>query len=177
MTSRTRKLILSAVLLALGLVLPFFTAQIQSIGNMLLPMHLPVFLCGLLCGPWFGGAMGFVLPLLRSFVFAMPVLYPNALGMAFELMTYGATVGLIYLLFRKKTLLSVYLSLLPAMLMGRLVWGLAQTILLGIEGNRFAATVFWTNGFLNAIPGIILQLALIPALMFFIQKYQQKNKP
>ena len=63
------------------------------------------------------------------------------------------------------------------MLMGRLVWGLAQTILLGIEGNRFAATVFWTNGFLNAIPGIILQLALIPALMFFIQKYQQKNKP
>ena len=74
---------------------------------MLLPMHLPVFLCGLLCGPWFGGAMGFVLPLLRSFLFAMPVLYPNALGMAFELMTYGATVGLIYLLFRKKTLLSV----------------------------------------------------------------------
>lgn len=175
MKNNLQKLVLSAVFLALGLILPFFTAQIQSIGNMLLPMHLPVFLCGLLCGPLYGGAVGFITPLMRSFLFGMPLIYPNAISMAFELMTYGAVVGLLYLLFRKKNLLSVYLSLIPAMLAGRIVWGIAQAILLNLEGSKFALSVFWTNGFVNAVPGILLQLVLIPALMIFIQRYQQKS--
>ena len=98
------KLGLSAMFMALGLVLPFFTGQIQNIGNMLLPMHIPVFLCGLICGWKYGAVVGFILPLMRSVLFGMPVMFPNAVAMAFELMTYGLVVGLIYVGFKKKNI-------------------------------------------------------------------------
>lgn len=175
MNPHIRKTVFSALFLSLGLVLPFLTAQIPDIGNMLLPMHFPVLFCGLICGPLCGGIVGFVTPLLRSVLFGMPMLYPNALGMAFELMTYGAVIGLIYLLFRKKNLLTLYISLISAMLAGRIVWGIAQTILLGLSGKSFALTMFWTNGFIQAVPGILLQLILIPPLMLAIQTMQQKK--
>ena len=96
MEKATRRLTLSAMFLALGLVLPFLTGQVPQIGNMLLPMHLPVFLCGLLCGWQYGAAVGFALPLLRSSLFALPVMFPAATAMAFELMTYGLVAGLLY---------------------------------------------------------------------------------
>ncbi|MBQ4322487.1 MAG: ECF transporter S component [Clostridia bacterium] len=176
MNSRLRKTVYAALFLALGLVLPFLTAQIPEIGNMLLPMHLPVMLCGLACGPLYGGLVGAVTPLFRSLLFGMPVFYPNALGMAFELLTYGAVIGILYRMYRKKNLLTLYGSLIPAMLAGRLVWGLAQTVLLSFSDKSFALAVFWTNGFANALPGILLQLILIPSLMLAIQQLQQKHK-
>jgi len=70
--------------IAIGLVLPFFTGQIPQIGRMLLPMHIPVFLCGLICGWKYGLMVGFILPLLRYAVFGMPVIFPNGIAMAFE---------------------------------------------------------------------------------------------
>lgn len=176
MNSRLRKTVYAALFLALGLVLPFLTAQIPEIGNMLLPMHLPVMLCGLVCGPLYGGLVGAVTPLFRSLLFGMPVFYPNALGMAFELLTYGAVIGILYRMYHKKNLLTLYGSLIPAMLAGRLVWGLAQTVLLSFSDKSFALAVFWTNGFANALPGILLQLILIPSLMLAIQQLQQKHK-
>ena len=84
---------MSALFLALGLVLPIFTGQIPQIGSMLLPMHIPVFLCGLICGgPW-GALVGLILPLLRSVLFGMPPLFPTAIAMCCELMTYGYVAG------------------------------------------------------------------------------------
>ena len=91
-----KKLVLSAMFIAVGLVLPFFTGQIPQIGKMMLPMHLPVFLCGLICGWPYGLAVGFVTPLLRSMIFSMPVMYPAAIAMAFELATYGFVAGFLY---------------------------------------------------------------------------------
>lgn len=85
-------LVLAAMFLAIGIVLPFFTGQIPQIGRMLLPMHLPVLLCGLICGWQYGGAVGFVLPILRYALFGMPPM-PNGLAMAFELAAYGIIVG------------------------------------------------------------------------------------
>lgn len=171
-----RSLVLAAMLLAVGLILPFFTGQIKEIGNMLLPMHLPVMLCGLICGWKYGAAVGFVLPLLRSVIFGMPALYPNAAAMAFELCTYGLVIGILYGLFRKKTLLAVYASLIPAMLTGRLVWGIVQTILLGISGKGFSLAAFWTAAFANAVLGIAIQLLLIPPLALLLgRRTQQKS--
>ena len=69
---RVQNLALSAMFMAIGLVLPFLTGQIPQIGSMLLPMHLPVLLCGLICGWQYGGLVGFVLPLLRYLLFGMP---------------------------------------------------------------------------------------------------------
>ena len=84
MSNKTKKLVLSALLLAAGLVLPFLTGSIPNFGRMLLPMHLPVLLCGFVCGWKWGLLVGFVTPLLRSVLFGMPPMVPTALAMAFE---------------------------------------------------------------------------------------------
>lgn len=159
------KLVFSAMFVAIGIVLPFLTGQIQQIGGMLLPMHLPVFLCGLICGWQYGAVVGLILPLFRSLLFAMPPLYPTAIGMAVELAAYGLIAGLIYHLLKRQNVLSVYIAMLPAMLGGRAAWGISQILLLGIRGNAFTWQMFFSGAFLNAVPGILLQLLLIPAIM------------
>ena len=95
-------LILSGVYLAIGLVLPFLTMQVKEIGDSLLPMHLPVMLCGMMCGSGYGLVIGALLPVVRAFLFGMPPLYPNAVWMAAELATYGFIVGILYNRFFKK---------------------------------------------------------------------------
>ena len=126
MTSlQTRKLTYAALFLALALVLPFLTGQIPEIGKMLSPMHIPVLLCGFLCGwPW-GLAVGFIAPLLRSVLFGVPVMFPGAVAMAFELAVYGALSGLLYSILPRKTR-SIYVTLIVSMIAGRVVWGVVR---------------------------------------------------
>lgn len=173
---RVRRLTLSAMLLALGMVLPFLTMQMQEIGNMLLPMHLPVLLCGLICGWKYGGVVGFVLPICRSLLFGMPVTYPNAVAMAFELAAYGIVVGLVYAALGRKKLWQVYVALLSAMLAGRAVWGAVYAVLLGVADKAFTLEAFIAAAFLNAIPGIILQLVLIPVVMAVLKKINKGDR-
>lgn len=161
-------LILSAMFLATGLVLPFLTGQIQNIGNMLLPMHIPVLLCGLICGWQYGVVTGFILPIMRSAIFSMPVMFPNAVSMAFELAAYGFLAGFLFGRAKWKCVRSLYRCLIISMTGGRIVWGVAQWIMLGAAGFTFKA--FIAGAFLNAIPGIILQLILIPAVMLVLNK-------
>lgn len=171
----TQKLVLSAMFLALGFVLPLLTGQIKTIGQMLLPMHIPVMLCGLICGAHYGFAIGLLLPLIRSVVFSMPPVYPNAVWMSLELAAYGLVIGIVYSLFKKKNLLSVYVSLIVAMIAGRIVWGIAKAILLGIGGQSFTFAMFIAGGFTEAFPGIILQLILIPLIMVIINRKRNIN--
>ena len=171
-----KNMILSAVLLAVGMVLPMLTMQVKEIGDSLLPMHIPVMLCGLLCGWQYGGFIGLVLPFLRSVTFGMPPIYPNAVWMALELAAYGVAIGLVYAAFKKKNILAVYVSLVSAMLLGRVVWGIAKAVLLGVGGKPFTFTMFWVGGFADALPGIILQLVLIPLLVTVLNKvWRTKN--
>lgn len=163
-------LTLSAMFLAVGLVLPLLTGQVPQIGNMLLPMHFPVILCGLICGWQYGLCVGFVLPILRYFIFGMPVLFPNGISMAFELATYGLAVGLLYSHSRWKCVIALYRSMVIAMLLGRVMWGIVQMSLLGVSGGSFTWQMFMAGAFLNAIPGIILQLILIPAVMVALNR-------
>ena len=167
---RTKKLAYAALFLALCLVLPLLTGQIPQVGSMLLPMHIPVLLCGLVCGWQYGAAVGFVAPLLRSLLFTMPKLYPVAIAMAFELLAYGLVIGLVYRRLAKKGMVGVYAALVTAMVAGRLVWGVAEVVLLGLNGNAFTAQAFLAGALLNAVPGIIVQLILIPAVMAALQK-------
>lgn len=163
-------LTLAAMFMAIGLVLPFLTGQIQQIGNMLLPMHIPVLLCGLICGWKYGLFVGFVLPLLRYMLFGMPIPFPIGIAMAFELATYGAVIGWLYSHSRWKCVIALYRSMIVAMVAGRLVWGVVQILLLGISGNVFTWRMFIAGAFLNAIPGIILQFILIPAIMIALNR-------
>lgn len=164
-----RRLTLCAMLLAIGLFLPFLTGQIQGIGNMLCPMHLPVLIGGLICGPLWGMAVGAVLPLLRSVLFGMPPLMPTAAAMAFELAAYGLFSGLLR---RKlpKTLPMLFVSLVGAMLLGRAVWGMASLPLYGFAAKTFTWQIFVTSGFVNAVPGILLQLLVIPPIVTALER-------
>lgn len=164
------KLTLAAMFMAIGLVLPFFTGQIPKIGNMLLPMHIPVLLCGLICGWQYGLAVGFILPPLRYVLFGMPVMFPTGIAMAFELAAYGLVVGLMYSRSRWKCVIALYRSMIIAMLAGRVVWGIVEIILLGLGENGFTWKMFLAGAFLNAVPGIILQLVLIPTVMVALNK-------
>ncbi len=162
-------LALAAMFLALGLVLPFVTGQIPQIGNMLLPMHIPVLLCGLICGWQYGGVVGFVCPLLRSALFSAPPM-PGAIGMAFELCAYGVIVGFLYGHSKWKCVRALYRSLLIAMIGGRVVWGIARVIMVGAMHVPFGWEAFISGALLTAIPGIILQLILIPVMMVALDR-------
>ena len=164
------RLTLTALFLALGLVLPFLTGQIPQIGNMLLPMHFPVFLCALICGWQYGFGLGLLLPLLRSFIFGMPYLYPTAIAMAFELAAYGLIAGLIYGYLRPQNIKTLYISLVASMIGGRIIWGIVQTLLMGLGGHAFGFAAFMTSAVFNAVPGIIAQLILIPLIMMALDK-------
>lgn len=167
---KLQTLVLSAMFLGLGLVLPFFTGQIPQIGNMLLPMHLPVILCGFICGWKYGLVVGAITPVLRSAVFGMPPMYPTAIAMVFELAAYGFLVGFLFKNARWQCLKSLYRCLIISMLGGRAVWGFVMTVILGLGENGFTLTAFLTGAFLNAIPGIIAQLILVPAIMLALNK-------
>jgi thiamine transporter ThiT len=158
---------ISALFLALAYVLPFLTGQIPEIGAMLCPMHLPVLLCGFICGwPW-GLAVGFIAPLFRALTLGMPPLFPTAFCMAFELATYGGVAGFMHKLFPRKKLF-VYCSLLASMLIGRLVWGVTMFICVGVNGGSFGFSAFVAGALTNAVPGIIVQIILVPIIVMII---------
>ena len=155
--TQIRKLTYSAVCLALCMVLPFLTGQIPQIGSALCPMHIPVLLAGFLCGPWWAMAVGAVAPVLR---FA---------AMCFELATYGLVSGLLYNRLPRNPR-SIYLALIAAMLAGRIVWGCAMVVLLGTGEAAFTWAAFLAGAFVNAIPGIIVHILLIPLIVLALQK-------
>lgn len=161
---------LSAMFLALGILLPFVTGQIPAVGSMLLPMHIPVLLCGLICGWQYGLTVGFVLPLLRSFLFSMPPMFPTAISMAFELATYGFVIGMLYARSKWHCIVSLYRCMFLSMLAGRVVWGIVQMLLLGVGKDGFTFSAFLAGAFLHALPGIVLQLVLIPLVMVALRK-------
>ena len=166
--AQIRKLTYSAICLALCLVLPFLTGQIPQIGAALCPMHLPVLLAGFLCGPWWAAAVGATAPLLRHLIFGMPPIL-TAIAMAFELLTYGLLSGALHRLLPQRAV-SIYLSLIGAMVGGRLVWGAVQVVILGLSDSAFTWAPFWAGAVANAIPGIIVQLILIPILVMALQR-------
>ena len=167
---QTKKLTLAAMFFAIGLILPLFIAQISAVGQMLLPMHIPVLLCGLIAGWEYGLIVGFFLPLVRSILFGMPAMFPNAVSMAFELATYGLVIGWLYGHAKWQCVKSLYRCMISAMLAGRLVWGVVRIVRLGVGGVPFGWQLFLAGAFFNAIPGIILQLIMIPALMVSLNR-------
>ena len=168
--NKIKKIIISALFIAIGMILPMFTGNIPKVGNALLPMHLPVFLCGIICGPLLGCLVGIIIPILRSFVFGMPPLMPNAIVMAVELFTYGLVIGLLYKMFKKKNFLSILISLIFAMIIGRVAWGLSKYLILGYNNTVFTFKDFIAGGITTAIPGVIFQIIFIPSFVTLLKK-------
>ena len=173
-TTNVKRLVLAALFLALALVLPFLTGQIPEVGSMLCPMHIPALLCGFFCGwPW-GLAVGLIAPVLRSLMFGMPPMFPVAICMSAELATYGAIAGLLYSKLPRKKMY-IYVSLLSAMVAGRLVWGVARFLCAGLDVSAFGISAFWAGAITTAIPGIIVQIILIPILVMALEKHNPAN--
>lgn len=166
---------LAAMFLSLAFVLPFLTGQIPQIGSMLCPMHIPVLLCGFICGAPWGLLVGFMSPVLRSLILGMPTLFPKAVAMAFELAVYGFIAGLLYKKLPQKKW-AIYVSLLVAMVTGRIVWGAVQLACMGFDVTSFGLSAFWAGAVANAVPGIIVQIVFIPIIVMFIEKNRSKAK-
>lgn len=156
--------------MALALLLPFLTGQIPQIGSALSPMHIPVLLCGFVIGAPYGLIVGFIAPLLRFMLFQMPPIFPVGTAMAFELAAYGLTAGILYKMLPKKTPY-IYVSLILSMLIGRVVWGVTMFVISFVAVKiQFSLAAFVAGAFIQAVPGIILHIILIPVIVIALKK-------
>ena len=169
MKKTVKNLTLSAMFLALCMILPFITGGVPRIGNAISPMHIPVLICGFVCGWQYGAAVGFIAPLMRSLLFSMPTMYPIAVSMAFELAAYGLLCGLLYKAFPKKNVY-IYPALIISMLGGRAVWGIASFIMAGLGGSEFSMAMFVAGAFTQAVPAIICHILLVPPVVMAFKK-------
>lgn len=165
-----RRLTLTAVCIALGVVLPMLFHSIPKGGMIFCPMHLPVLLCGLLAGPWFGMAAGLLTPLLSHLITHMLPAGPVLTGMVIELAVYGLAAGLLFAVIKTgKIYVDLFISLILAMLAGRIVYGIVKALFF-TGGNPYGIGVWLTSSFVTCLPGIIMQLVLVPLLYFALEK-------
>lgn len=169
MKKTVKNLTLSAMFLALCMILPVITGGVPRIGNAISPMHIPVLICGFVCGWQYGAAVGFIAPLMRSLLFSMPPMYPIAVSMAFELAAYGLLCGLLYKAFPKKNVY-IYPALIISMLGGRAVWGITRFIMAGLGGSEFNMAMFVAGAFTQAVPAIICHILLVPPVVMAFKK-------
>lgn len=162
------KIVFTAVCIALCIVLPMALHGIPNAGNLFSPMHIPALLCGLICGWQYGLLCGMIGPLLSSLITSMPVM-ANLPFMMLELAMYGLVAGLLMkYLHTKKTIYDLYLSLTASMLLGRITAGIARA--LAFTEGTYSFSLWTTSYFITCIPGIIIQLILIPILYFTLER-------
>ncbi len=163
--SNTKKLVFAALCMALGVALPAAFHGVPNAGQIFCPMHIPVLMAGLICGPWLGLACGALTPILGYLISGMP---PMAIlpSMIVELAVYGLVAGL--LIRGMKVRFAVVLSLIGAMVAGRLVMGLVNALI--FYAGAYSWTAWLTTAFVTALPGIIIQLLLIPTVIFALKK-------
>lgn len=165
MTERIKKIVLAGLFTALGLVIPFFAGHSFGMrGTVFLPMHLPVLLCGLTCGPKLGFVCGIVTPFLSSIMTGMPSAFPMLPVLAFELSLYGMISGWTYRI--KK--MPIYPSLICSITAGRITNGLVLAFLLSLEGGTFKVL---SAGYsvLTGLPGVMIQLITVPVILKYIE--------
>lgn len=166
--SKTYNMVATALCIALGVVLPIASHMIPGGGTVFLPMHIPVLLCGLIVGWQYGFICGIVTPILSHLVSGMPIAaYLPA--MVCELAAYGLIAGLMATYFRvKNSAVSIYIQLIVAMVIGRVVYGLVNMLIFQV--GAYSWEIFISAAFITGIPGIILQLVILPPLILLLKK-------
>lgn len=162
---RLYKMILTGFFVCLGLVIPYLTGHAVGVpGNVMLPMHIPVLMAGLFLGYRYGAVCGLMTPVISSLLTGMPPLWPTLPMMTCELITYGFVTGLL----RKKFKLPLYVSLISAMILGRIVNGIAFVFVMMPSGFKPVLESI-TGAVVTGLPGIVIQLAVIPALVKLLE--------
>lgn len=165
---QVKNMIMTALCIAIGIILPVVFHSIPNAGSILLPMHIPVLLCGLMLGPQYGLACGALTPLLSSLVTGMP---PAEVlpAMLCELAVYGLVSGLLMRVVHTKwRIANIYISLGGAMLCGRIVAGVLSALVFQV--GEYSMQIWLSSLFIAAIPGIIIQLVLIPVLIMALNR-------
>lgn len=175
---RIKSLVLAALLTAAGVLLPQALHAIPNAGSVLLPMHIPVLLCGMAAGSGLGAITGVLTVLLSMLLSGMPPLFPTGVSMMLELAVYGAVSGGACRLLRVwEHRRRVYPALILAMLAGRLVNGTAMALFMWLSGERYTLTAFLLASFVTALPGIILQLVILPPALFALERLHLTANP
>lgn len=161
-------LVVAALCVAIGVVLPVAVHGIPNAGAVLLPMHLPVLLCGLLCGPLYGLGCGILTPLMSSLITGMPG--PAYLpSMVCELAVYGLIAGLlIFLVHTGNQTADLYISLAGAMIAGRIIYGIVNALI--FRAGEYSMSMWLTASFVTALPGIVIQLVLLPLIVLGLRR-------
>jgi len=157
----TRKLTLSGLLLAIGLVLPIAFHAFGGAGKIFLPMHLSVLVAGFLLPPVNAVAVGMLTPFLSSLLTGMPVTFPMMPIMVIELGTYALVISLL----NKKRIKSIYVKLIGAMLAGRIMAGLTVFLMVNLVGLKMKPLLFVQGSIVTGLPGIIIQLIMVPLVV------------
>ena len=166
--SQTKKSIMTAMLIALCVVLPMAFHTIPGAGPMLLPMHIPVLLAGLICGPIFGFMAGLLGPFLSNALTGMP---PGPLMpvMMIELSVYGAVTGIMMkLVHTGRASADLYISLIIAMVAGRITAGVVQALI--FFDGVYAMNIWVATYFLTSFPGIVMQIVFVPSLFMALER-------
>lgn len=171
--SNTKKLCFSAMMLAVGVLLPMAFHAIPNGGSIFAPMHLPVFVTGFLCGPMYGAIVGLVCPLLSFLFTGMPTVafLPNMMA---ELLVYSTASGVFFRIIKTGRFIpDVYISLILSMLAGRIAGGcVAYLLFLGGTRDSYTWALFFTGYFVTCWPAIVIQLAVIPTVVTVAKKYR-----
>ncbi|MBR5755161.1 MAG: ECF transporter S component [Erysipelotrichaceae bacterium] len=165
---KTKQLVLTAMFIALGVVLPQAFHAIPNAGSVFLPMHIPVLMSGFVAGPLFGLICGVATPLLSHLIFGMPPA-PVLPGLLCELAVYGLMTGLLSRLIKIKNVTAkTYIVLILAMLAGRLTYGVLNALV--FKAGSYSMQAWTSAAFITALPGIVIQLILIPVLIVRLKK-------
>lgn len=167
--AKTSYLIMALVCLAISVVLPMLTDQVPRFGQGLRPMHIPVLIAGFACGPVIGFFVGLAAPMLSLLIHGAPALIQAGFAMSLELATYGLIAGLLYSQLPRKTG-NIYVSLITAMIVGRIVWGASMIVLSSRDGLNFTYQMFITYAFIDAMPAILFHIVLIPAVVIALER-------
>lgn len=169
--STIKKTVGSAALIAIGILLPLCFHGIPNAGSIFSPMHIPVLIAGFLFGPLFGLGVGLLTPLLNSLITGMPPPYPVLPPMMVECAIYGAVSGLLFRLIKTKWMyLDLYVSLVVAMLVGRFGGAFTNYLVYIGRGDAYSWSIFVSSYFVTGWPAIVIQLALIPSVVFALFK-------
>lgn len=166
--SNVKKSIITAVCIALCYVIPLMFHGIQNAGSIFCPMHIPVFICGLICGWQYGLLCGIAGPALSSALSGMP---PVAImpSMMVELAVYGTAAGLMMKLVRtKSTYADLYISLIVAIVCGRVLAGLAKALI--FARGSYSMSAWIAGSVVTSWPGTVIQLVFIPTIVFALMK-------
>lgn len=158
MNKNIKQMTIASMFIALGVIIPGVFHFAKIAGVVFLPMHIPVLLSGFYLSPFYAVLVGLATPLISSVLTGMPPLYPIAAIMMFELAAYALIVSIM----KNK---NVFISLILAMLGGRIVAGLSVFVLQSAFGLKLSPLLYIKGAFVKGMPGILMQLILIPIII------------